>query len=194
MVLVGLNFFVFSMGELWGKGSERRLFEQHVRSVTRYVERELRVAAYPPAQAANKSAFSIDETKVNGALSENLISYDLLESSRLLSWVDRPLPEVRCSLLVREGKGLFILYHSRLETKFDDDAPREVLVSPFITAISYAYYDSDLKRWTTEKSFKKDNANTWMVPQRIILTFKYKTLTQDILIAMPAAVEGLNRL
>src|SRR5262245_29771708 len=36
LVLVALNTFVFSMGELWGQRSEVRLFEQHVRAVVRF--------------------------------------------------------------------------------------------------------------------------------------------------------------
>ena len=44
-LLLALNFFVFSMAEIWGQGSERRLFEQHVRAVTREVEELIRTAA-----------------------------------------------------------------------------------------------------------------------------------------------------
>ncbi len=38
MLLVAVNFFVLSMGELWGGGSEERLFDRHVRGVTRFVD------------------------------------------------------------------------------------------------------------------------------------------------------------
>ena len=31
-VLIGLNTFVFSMGELWGRGGDVRLFDRHVRA------------------------------------------------------------------------------------------------------------------------------------------------------------------
>jgi prepilin-type N-terminal cleavage/methylation domain-containing protein len=50
-LLLALNFFVFSMAEIWGQGSERRLFEQHVRAVTREVEELIRTAALPPTAA-----------------------------------------------------------------------------------------------------------------------------------------------
>ncbi|HRE83944.1 MAG TPA: prepilin-type N-terminal cleavage/methylation domain-containing protein, partial [Opitutaceae bacterium] len=52
LVMVGLNTFVFSMGELWGRGSDVRLFDQHVRSVSRFLERELRTASLPPNVSA----------------------------------------------------------------------------------------------------------------------------------------------
>ena len=41
LILVGLNLFVFSMGELWGKNTDVRLFDQHVRAVTRFLQREM---------------------------------------------------------------------------------------------------------------------------------------------------------
>ena len=49
MLLLALNVFIFSMGEIWGRNSEQRLFDQHVRAVTRHVENLLRSATLSPA-------------------------------------------------------------------------------------------------------------------------------------------------
>ena len=46
-LMVAVNFFVLSMGELWGRGSEERLFDQHVRGVTRFLESFLSQAVVP---------------------------------------------------------------------------------------------------------------------------------------------------
>ena len=54
LVLVSLNVFVFSMGELWGRNSDVRLFDRHVRAVTRFLDHELRTAALPPSAVAGK--------------------------------------------------------------------------------------------------------------------------------------------
>ena len=43
-----------------------------------------------------------------------------------------------------------MLWHSDLENHFNDDPPRETLVSPFVTALSYDYFDTDFNKWTTE--------------------------------------------
>ena len=56
MLMVGLNTFVFSMSEIWGRNREPRLFDQHVRAVTRYLESELRTAGLPPAIDAETPA------------------------------------------------------------------------------------------------------------------------------------------
>ena len=47
MLMTALLTFVFSMGAIWGRGGEKRLFEQHVNAVTRHVESLLRRAAWP---------------------------------------------------------------------------------------------------------------------------------------------------
>lgn len=191
LVLVGLNFFVFSMGELWGRGSEKRAFDQHVTAVTRYLTNELSVAAMPPAKKAGQAAFTVQEVKPSGGVTDNLLTYELLEPDRMFNWADRPLPEVICHFLVREGKGLFLLYHSRLETNFADESPREVLVTPFVTSMTYVYYDKELKRWTTEKTFKKGDNNAWLAPQRLVLTFAYHGLSREVVLTLPVAVQGV---
>src|SRR5687768_9473221 len=96
LVLVSMNTFVFSMGELWGRNSDLRLFDQHARAVTRFLERELRTAAFPPAGRAGAEAISVQEVRAQSGVSENLLTFELPEGSRLLTWPDRRLPEVVC--------------------------------------------------------------------------------------------------
>ncbi|MBI3878047.1 MAG: prepilin-type N-terminal cleavage/methylation domain-containing protein, partial [Verrucomicrobia bacterium] len=47
-LLLSLNVFIFSMSEIWGQNADKRLFEQHVRAVTRHVDRLVRGAAISP--------------------------------------------------------------------------------------------------------------------------------------------------
>ena len=49
LLLVAMNTFIFSMAELWGQRTDLRLFDQHVRAVTRFLNNELRASALPPA-------------------------------------------------------------------------------------------------------------------------------------------------
>lgn len=191
LVFVGLNFFIFSMGEIWGRGSDKRLFDQHVRAVTRFLEHEFRSAALPPAGKTTATTFTPQEIKPSGSMTETLLTYEVLESNRLFTWPDRPLPEIVCSLQVRNGKGLYLLWHSRLESRFDEDSPRDVLVSPFVSALSYDYYDTDLKRWTRETTFKKDSSGAWQSPQRMLVQFKYKGMVREMLITLPYTTQGL---
>jgi len=59
-------------------------------------------------------------TPQNG-ISGNLITFELPAGSRFLSWRRPAAPEVVCSLQAREGEGLYLLWHSRLETRFAED-------------------------------------------------------------------------
>jgi prepilin-type N-terminal cleavage/methylation domain-containing protein len=191
LMLVALNTFVFSMGELWGKNSDVRLFDQHVRNVTRFLQRELRLAGLPPAARVGSIPINGQEIRPSSGASDTLLTFELPAGSRLLLWPENPLPEVVCSLQAREREGLVLLWHSRLEKNFDTDAPREVVVTPLVSKLRYDYYDSDLKRWATETSIKKDSGGNPLPPQRLRLTFDYNRMTKETVIALVSAVEGL---
>jgi prepilin-type N-terminal cleavage/methylation domain-containing protein len=191
LVLVGLNTFIFAMSELWGKNTDARLFDQHVRAVTRFLQKEMVGATLPPAAAANSTPVGVQQITPSGAPQENLITYMELSGNRILTWPDSPLPEVYCSLQVRRDKGLFMLWHSDLENHFNDDPPRETLVSPFVTALAYDYFDSDFNKWTTETALRTDSSNNPLPPQRLRVTFTYEKLTRVALVMVPAVGQGL---
>ena len=191
LVLVGLNTFVFSMGELWWKNADLRLFDQHVRAVTRFLERELRTAAFPPAATAGASPIVPREIRPQSGATENLLTFELPQGSRLLRWPDRPLPEVVCALMVREGDGLELLWHSRLETRFNDDPPREALISPLVTGLAYEYYDPNFKNWKKEPQLRRDSNNQLEAPQRLRLTFTYGKLSRESVITLPQTPQAL---
>jgi len=191
LILVGLNTFVFSMGELWGKNSDARLFDQHVRAVTRYLQHEMLKASLPPAAAVNSTPVGVQPITPSGASQDNLITYTLLSGTRILRWPDSPLPEVVCSLQVRRGQGLVMLWHSDLENHFNDDPPRETLVSPFVTALSYDYFDTDFNKWTTETALRTDSSGNPLAPQRLRLTFNYDRMARVTVVMVPATVPGM---
>jgi hypothetical protein len=84
-----------------------------------------------------------------------------------------------------------MLWHSDLENHFNDDPPRESLVSPFVTAISYDYFDTDFNKWTTETTFRNDSAGNPLAPQRLRVTFTYDKMTREALIMIPKIGQGL---
>lgn len=191
LVLVSLNTFVFSMGELWGRDADLRLFDQHVRAVTRFLDHELRAAALPPATRAGVDAIAPQEIRPKSGLTENLLTFELMEGSRLLTWPDRPLPEVVCSLQVRDRDGLWLLWHSRLETRFEDDPPRETQITPLVSSMSYDYYDANFKNWKNETQLRRDSDNKIVAPQRLRLKFTYQKLTRETSVTLPSASESL---
>lgn len=191
LVLVSLNTFVFSMGELWGRNADVRLFERHTRAVTRFIERELRAAVLPPAGQPDTNPIGLEEIRPQNGMMENLLTFDLPAGSRFFSWPDRPLPEVVCSFQVRPNEGLVLLWHSRLEKEFDTQPPRETPVSPLVSAMAYDYYDAETSRWTSERMLKMDAQGKPMTPQRLRLTFTYGKLTQETVVTLPTPSQAL---
>jgi prepilin-type N-terminal cleavage/methylation domain-containing protein len=65
MLLVAVNFFVLSLGELWSGGSEPRLFDRHVRGVARFLDSLVQQSVVPeqdtkrPASGAPPQARSV---------------------------------------------------------------------------------------------------------------------------------------
>ena len=191
LLMVALNTFVFSMGELWGRNTDLRLFDQHVRAVTRFLEHELRAAARPPAGVADAAPIAVKEIRTQSGLTETLLTFELFEGSRIFNWPDRPLPEVVCSLAVREGAGLLFLWHSRLEKDFEDQSPRETVVSPLVSALSYDYYDTNFKNWKNEPQPRRNAQGEYEAPQRLRLKFTYRARSQEVLIVLPAVAQGV---
>jgi hypothetical protein len=191
LVLVSLNVFVFSMGELWGRNTDVRLFDRHVQAVTRFLDRELRAASLPPAAAPGDTPIAPKEIRPQSGVTENLLTFELPAGSRILTWPDRPLPEVECSLQYRDREGLILLWHSRLEKKFQDDPPRETVITPLVTGMSYDYYDSDFKTWKNEPAIRKNPTGQLDAPQRLRLKFTYGKLTRESVIVLAAPAAGL---
>lgn len=191
LVLTGMNTFVFSMAELWGRRSEPRLFDQHVRAVTRFLEHELRAAALPPAARPNSTPIALQEIRPQNGLMENMLTFELPSGSRLFTWPERPLPEVVCSFQARPNEGLVMLWHSRLEKNFETDPPRETVVTPLVTGLAYDYYDTDASRWSTEATLKMDPQGRPMTPQRLRLKFTYNKMNRESVITLPVPGQAL---
>ncbi|MFA6959327.1 MAG: prepilin-type N-terminal cleavage/methylation domain-containing protein [Opitutaceae bacterium] len=190
LLMVALNAFIFSMGELWGRNTDLRLFDRHVRAVTRFLEHELHAAALPPAGTADTAPITVEEIRTQAGLTETLLTFELFQGSRVFVWPGQPLPEVVCSLSVRENVGLLFLWHSRLEENFDDKPPRETVVSPLVSAISYDYYDTNFKNWKTETEPRRNAQGQYEAPQRLRLKFTYRTRSQEVLLALPTVSAG----
>ena len=91
LVMVGLNTFIFSMGELWGHRSESRLLELHVRAATRFLDQQLRIATLPPEALASTQPgaapgtppVAVEEIRPQNGSSDNLLTFELPAGCRL---------------------------------------------------------------------------------------------------------------
>lgn len=188
-LLLALNFFVFSMADIWGVGAERRLFEQHVRAVTREVETLMRTAALPPL--ANETPIFAREIRLDDGRRSTLVTFELAGGSPRLPWKTSPLPDVVCALTQQTGKGLMLYWQSRLEKNFDDAAPRPYVLSSFGTGLKFEYLEGDGSYWRVYDDLQRDNQGRWRMPTRLRLSFALRDLKAETTVMLPPSTSSL---
>jgi prepilin-type N-terminal cleavage/methylation domain-containing protein len=186
-MLVALFTFVFSMGEIWGRGSDQRLFQQHVNTSSRHLEELLRRGISPlVTPVAAGEPYSVHSVRGADGGSQDLLTFTLPEGDRLFSWPGDALPEVTCSLGLVTGRGLMLYWQSTLELNHETEPPRTVQVSPFVTKLEYLVYAPDSGSWRTDTRLQRGADSNWILPDRIRLTYAYGSLTEVREITLPA--------
>ena len=192
-LLLSINQFVFSITEAWTKNQDQFIFVQHTRAVTRHLD-ELLVTAATGSRggttAAGAPAFA--EMRLPEGGTADLLAFDLPVGDRLFTWPATPLPEVQCALAWRKEDGLVLYWKSRLETDFAASSPRMAVLSPFVTALSYDYFDPTTDTWSTEETPQKDSAGNFAAPRRIRLKFHRKNQDYEETITLPVTVQGVS--
>lgn len=188
VLLLSLSQFLLSMGELWGRNRRQRLFEQHVRAVTRYVEETLHRASIAPVAGRG---LRMAPGKQAPLQTTPLLNFDLAAGDRLLPWPKEPLPDVLCLLAVDRERGLVFYWASRWETNFDTQAPRQLVVSPLVTRLDYDYYNSDAKAFTTSNTPLPEKDGQTPLPARLRLHFQLEKWSADTVVRVPAASAAL---
>lgn len=191
-LLLAINQFIFSITETWTKDQDRFVFVQHTRAVTRHLDGLLQTATNSawsgtPVVGAPAGA----EVRLPEGGTADLLAFDLPVGDRLFVWPSTPLPEVQCALGWRQEEGLVLYWKSRLETDFADANPRMAVLSPFVTGLSYDYFDEDLEIWSTEERLEQDGAGNFAMPRRIRLKFQRKETVIEETIVLPVFQEGL---
>ena len=193
LLMVAASTFVFSMGELWGRGTEERLFDRHVRGVSRFLDGLLRGAVSTASTTGEAAAIWWAEPIGNEYTDEELLTFELQESPGVLVWPGETLPYVVCSLQLDRTDGLFLLWKSRLEVDYEDVSPRRTRLSPFVEDIEYIYYDTDRDppEWEREKEPVTDSEGQPMLPSRIQLSFVYGEETRVVSLVLPSMSTGV---
>jgi len=191
MLVTALFSFVFSMGEIWGQGGEKRLFSQHVNAVTRHVESLLRRAAWPHGGVTAAEPFTVREVRQGTGGTANLLGFDMLDGDRLMRWPEEALPEVECSLGLETNQGLMLYWRSRLEKHDKNDPPRAVLISPLVTKLSYAYHEENGDSWRKEDTLRRGRSGEWVLPDRLIIAFKQDQFEEQRELTLPIGSGGV---
>lgn len=184
-LLLALNMFLFSMGELWGQNRQQRLFDQHVRAVTRYLD-ELVARGALVAEPGRELRLA-----TRSGVGDPQLTFDLAAGDRLLPWPGKPLPDVECALSTQSGRGLVLSWHSRWETGFEDRPPRTLVVSPLVQRLDYLYYDDGTRAWQATTAPVRDQTEEWKLPARLRLHFQYDRFTASTVVTIPPRLAAL---
>ena len=198
VVLVAVNMFVFSMGELWGRGGDDRLFERHVNGVTRFLKNsmqeatmEMRAQAEGAENGEGLSPVYLATIPSDRGFGDSYIAFELLKSPGILVWPESPLPFVVCYLEFSSDEGLALLWHSRLEENFEEDEPRRTLLSPFVREVTYEYYDWEGETWSERRDFDRDEDGEDLLPDRIRIRFETDRMETERLIPLSTQARGV---
>ena len=190
-LFLALNQFLFTLLEAWSKDRDRFIFAQHTRAVSEHLDAMFRTSvASASASRTNFGAPIGAELQVPDAGRRVLLTFDLPEGDRLLTWPGAPLPEVQCALALQRDEGLVLLYKSRLEEDFANAEMRTVVVSPFVTELTYDYYEETTKSWRRESELRQSEG-AYVTPRRIALRFRRGKQEYVEYITVPATREGL---
>ena len=191
-LLTAINQFVFSITEAWTKHHDEFIFVQHTRAVTRHLDEMLQTSANRArASTPAAGAPSIAEVTLPEGGTADLLTFDLPVGDRLFVWPGPPLPEVQCAVAWRKEDGLVLYWKSRLEIDFATAKPRMAVLSSFVTAMTYDYYDKGKDSWSTEAEPQKDATGALQVPRQLRLHFHRKDRDYEEVIVLPEIKEGL---
>jgi prepilin-type N-terminal cleavage/methylation domain-containing protein len=189
ILMVALNTFLFSMSELWGGGRDQRLFDQHARAATTLVRDAFEQATLGPSA----SGVALKDVDDGAGTIEPRLGFLLADAGRLADWPEAPLPDVDITVYVEEGRGLIFQWQSRLELERELTDKHETVISPFVAAIQFEYYDAELKEWKVEEEpLNDEGGTTWKKPARIHLLFARGALRSTKIINLPIKRSGAS--
>jgi len=188
-LMVALNTFLFSMGELWGSGRDQRLFDQHAWAASALVRNAFEQATLGPGA----SGVALKDVDDGAGTTVPRLGFLLPDAGRLADWPEAPLPDVDFTVFVEEGRGLVFQWQSRLELERDITDRHDTVISPFVTALRYEYYDADLKEWKVEdEPVNEPGSTAWRKPARVHLVFKRGALEATKVISLPIKRSGAS--
>lgn len=188
-LMVAMSTFLFGIAGSWGEGGSARLFDQHRRALAR----QLREAAESAAARPGGERWTIKEVAWDSLGEAPRLAWSAPELGRLARWPGEPLPDIDLVLDVDEERGLVLGWRSRLETETEEDRRHEAVLSPFVTAIDYAYAGADGRWEVSETPLAEAPPKTgWRQPDHLRIRLEHGKLKSEIRLPLGGAREGLT--
>lgn len=186
MIMTAATSLLFSTSHLWFESENLTVVDEHVVSLTHFVEHAF-------------SAAEVNEESDSGAISWGKIPGDFSIDGDLLTFRltgDLPifveegsfLPEVNCYLKFREDQGLYLIWQSDAMAEENAEDFRETLLSPWVKEMLYCYYDEEAESWDSSDKMESDQDGNPKIPEFLKLKFISDDSTeQESFILLPNA-------
>ena len=172
MLLTAIIFQIYSFTNIWLSNSDENFFPQHVDGITLFLNNLVALSEGLDQENPNPVAWA--RPPGYSEMEEPLLTFQLRDSPPLLVWSEDPLTAVTCHLYYRSNGGLALLWHSRLQETEDLDDVQNTLLSPYVSEITYCYYDRENDSWKKTETPEEDDNHQFLLPQFLELRFEYK--------------------
>ncbi len=183
-LMTAIMVHVFSLSNIWMNSTGGDFFKQHVDGVTLFLRNALSLSE--GLNEEEKAApVNWDRPPGYSDLDEPLLTFRLKESPALYVWDGLPRPAVTSHIYFRERDGLSLLWYSRLDEVEDLNDVHRTHVSPYITEMTYCYYDRETDNWDLYDKPEKDREGQYLLPDFIKLKFEYEGEVKEIPFYLP---------
>lgn len=183
ILLTSVSIYVVSLANIWLNRGDADFFNQHVDGVTLFLSSSLSQSEGFDDEGADPVGW--ERPPGFNEFEDPLLTFRLRESPPLLAWDDIVFPGITGHLYFTEGEGLSLLWYSRLYEVEDIDDVRRTGVSPFVTKLSYCYYDEESEQWSVYEEPQEDQDSQFILPDFIKLQFEYDNEVREVPIYLP---------
>ncbi len=184
MLLTAVLVHVFSLSNIWTNSTGDDFFKQHVDGVTLFLNNAL---ALSEGLNNEEQAAPVNWDRPPGYsdFDEPLLTFRLKESPALYAWEGSARPAVTSHIYFRQRDGLSLLWYSRLDKVEDMNDVHLTRVSPYITQVTYCYYDKESDNWDLQEKPEKDSDDQYLLPDFIKLRFEYEGELKEVPFYLP---------
>ncbi len=169
LLLTAAASYLFGLFNLKTILEERPAYEDHVNGVVRFLD-----FAFANAIAEeNEAAVSIQQPPGASLGDAEALAFRINGELPLFVDSGQYLAELDCYLVFDEEAGLYLLWQSDQMANEDADDLRRTPLSPYVTAITYAYYDEEFQTWEEEQEFQDAAEGGLALPDMIRIYFTH---------------------
>jgi len=170
LLLTAASSYLFGLFNLKTALEDRPAFEDHAKGVVRFLDFAFANAI---SEEDDEAAVSIQEYPGAGVGDDEVLSFRL--NGELPLFVDQGqyLAELDCYLVFDEDEGLYLLWQSDQMADEDMEELRRTPLSPYVTSVTYAYYDPEFQSWEEDLEFQDAEGGGLEMPDMIRVRFTH---------------------